>query len=124
MNLTFHQRKLKTVLTCHSGVRGESVSWIVIGLLGVHRHNLTKCHQTALQNGPPTIDHESCSLSIKIHCFPFLMFNMLPSVRCHPISVLISISLITIDIEHFFKHLLDFLVFLSVKLCIPSVLFF
>lgn len=111
-NPTFHQRKLKIFWHITSGSRGESFSGIVTGLLGVPRHNLTKCYKTALQNGPPTTDHESCSLHIKTCCFPFLISHMLLSIRCHLSFVLINISLITIDIEHFFKRVkfLSFLV--------------
>lgn len=123
MNPTFHQRKLKIFWHITLGSRGERFSGIVTGLLGVPRHNLTKCYKTALQNGPPTTDHESCSLHIKTCCFPFLISHMLLSIRSHLSFVLINISLITIDIEHFFKHVLNFWVFLSVKLCTPSVHF-
>lgn len=61
-----------------------------------------------MQSDTPSSDHESPSLLTKTCYFPFLIFHMLSSVRCHLIIVLINVSLITIDSEHFFKHLLDF----------------
>lgn len=108
INLTLHLKKKPPQVFFDLSPWGQEreFPWESLGLLGVHRRNLTECCPAALQNGPPTTDQEGSSLFTQT-CLLLLIFHMLFSVRCHLIIALINISLITTDIKHFFTRLSD-----------------